>query len=145
MREIKFRVWLPKARRSSWSGGNPPDRRKFGRMLEFDQIYFSISDDSLQHPQIFTDTSEHFYGEDIEKSQEDAVLLQYTGLRDKNGVEIYEGDIVTTYNKTVKEVKWLDETTNRNGVIGFNVDSRANYEVIGNIYENGDLLKEANS
>lgn len=76
-------------------------------------------------------------------------LMQYTGLKDKNGKEIYEGDIVKTYlgNIDVIEIKdtaGADFGCSVNG-FGFKYDYNAyiddDCEVIGNIYENGDLLK----
>lgn len=73
-------------------------------------------------------------------------LMEYTGLKDKNGVRIYEGDIVSymhyEYNTggmgneiRKKEVKWIDK------VAGFNL-SDEEHEVIGNIYENPELIKK---
>ena len=70
-------------------------------------------------------------------------LMQYTGLKDKNSVEIYEGDILTlTMIKTghkclTTSVRWSETGLN------FNVwppHDDKHWEVIGNIYENKELL-----
>lgn len=88
---------------------------------------------------------------------ENVMLLQYTGLKDKDGKEIYEGDLVNNFNCGPNTVVF------ENGAFGYviNNDEDLHYfvsfagndnfrwlynssdriEVIGNIYENPELLK----
>lgn len=84
------------------------------------------------------------------------ILMQFTGLHDKNGVEIYEGDILHYraidlceesgfYDIYVKCVfqdcafGWIGETTGR--FISFCEQSLSDHEIVGNIYQNPELLK----
>lgn len=87
-------------------------------------------------------------------------LMQSTGLKDKNGVEIFEGDVVvgqqhlTTDSSTPFEIKGLVRYSKRNTMFyldekSFGHDKFMNslgssiyqFEVIGNIYENPELLE----
>ncbi len=79
----------------------------------------------------------------------DVKIMLYTGLNDKNNKEIYNGDIVKClqYNKKkiISKVIWSNEN-NRFEIINDNVDDFATmaqcscFEIIGNIYENPELL-----
>jgi len=66
-------------------------------------------------------------------------VMQYTGLKDKNGKEIYEGDIIKLFNGDLYTVKFIEEN-NETEMSGYFFSSFGS-EVIGNIFENNELLK----
>lgn len=84
---------------------------------------------------------------------DDVIIMQSTGIKDKNGKEIFEGDVVydgfrkiiVNYGKQTKE----EEFGAISEYVGFNITLACgypeaipmNYEIIGNIYENPELLK----
>lgn len=119
------------------------------RFSEFVEDFF-VSEDG----KIYTKTKDTGYGFAISRETSDKVILmQSTGLKDKNGKEIFEGDIITNgFRKTI--VNYGKQTIEEEfgairEYVGFNLTLACgypeavpiNYEIIGNIYENPELLK----
>lgn len=90
----------------------------------------------------------YFNEETYEESDDwEPILVRWTGLTDRHGKEIYEGDIVKTEHGATGIVIWREEHA------GFGFDTKepmwshpingmdGEKEVIGNIYENPELLK----
>lgn len=129
-RLIKFRAYL----------------KAINKMVEVNEInWYENSDDKGNISSIRyageTKYAHHYFEFDVNN---DVILMQYTGYKDMNGKEIYEGDIVRYYDD-IYEVKWM--------WAGFYIHSLQNgfdelatnenfVEVIGNIYENPELLND---
>lgn len=146
MREIKFRAWDLK--RELMYEQLPHNSNKNTNRL----IYIGDSDGQTNVIKVHREVP--FVQDWI--SIYDVVLMQYTGLKDKDDVEIYEGDICRCYGgaefnghfeyNKIYEVKWqgsgFDMVIDDCGY-GWNYSSGFDYiEVIGNIYENKELLNE---
>lgn len=121
MREIKFRAW-DKEGKEIW---------------EAEELLLLIGQDGrLWH-----------YFDSKGKTGFDSVtdnytIMQFTGLRDKKGVEIYEGDIVLNehpYAGTTKDIVFYEPEV---GAFSPLYKFNKSFEVIGNIYENPELIKE---
>lgn len=128
-------------------------------------IKFKIYDKELKesHIEELQDLCEDYYwydGEtdvwsvlyDSHNEQERFVALQYAGLKDKNGTEIYEGDILQILGGCYSQgfYEWNEKVCIKdyifdsyNLMMTINQIGNESVEVIGNIYDNPDLLKEA--
>ena len=132
MRDIKFRAW----------------DKKHNEMVP-DLICF-YKDGGISHNNHFNSDISPFRG--YMWDSRNLEVMQYTGLKDKNGKEIYEGDIVKykyTSREQIAEIKYnkeklgFDFADNKvNLSYAYNFRQINNIEVIGNIYENSELLKE---
>lgn len=113
MREIKFRAW-DTVDKDFWQG--------ILLLPDMPIMYFPPKFKQNEHP---------------------LVWQQYTGLKDKNGKEIYEGDILQNRNGVFSEVKW-DLEQSRWLSLSFGMTQKAIQRdklfIIGNIYENPELL-----
>ena len=131
MRELEFRAW--------WK-----DTKRF---LDCDEWYMTCSGAKYLHYAVMPYKDDNF------------IIEQYTGLKDKNGQKIYEGDIVTFLVERFNNVTLGFESEDwHTAVVEWNQDDacysfmvrdvpfsvRYEAEVIGNIHENQELLEIKN-
>ena len=141
MREIKFRAWYPF-----------PSQKNKGKMLSHNRI--EIKHTKKKGIPIMQIWLGGIRGEDnnIFTFCQNAILMQYTGLKDKNDVEIYEGDMVKLISFIKNDDFEYDEfivpvvfdegcfQAKGSGLLAHCIIPNK-LEVIGNIYENKELLK----
>lgn len=136
-KEIKFRLWS-KIGKKFIETNNP-------------NLEFVINNNGYLY------SIENFYGEIYVLPQMDIEVLQFTGLQDRNGKEIYEGDILK-YNfpydgrlKHISPVTYLETQASfglkdiyGNEIPLYRITANNYFEVVGNIYENPELLEVEN-
>ena len=121
MREIKFRAW---------------DKSK-------NKMFYDVQETSCYWDGIFNPDviQEDNFGYILDKKDVYEVM-QYTGLKDKNGKEIYEGDILNFDDEywvvSFEDGKYIGTFDN----VIYDICEISHYEVVGNIYENSYLLGE---
>lgn len=141
MREIKFRIWAKNENKMVYPNKYVIDLNWFGVTSE---TYLDDSSAS-EYP--------------IESKNYN--LMQYTGLKDKNGVEIYEGDILTVGENLICEIIYIGENIEEYGdeihcsfhakifkhnkIIPIDSYLKNNCIIIRNIYENPELLNSQNN
>ena len=78
----------------------------------------------------------------IERAIHNVELMQFTGLTDRNGVEIYEGDIMRRGTGYIFEMKLYTFSLGGAGYSSaYGYSHQEDDEVIGNVYENSDILE----
>ena len=120
-------------------------------MREFKFRAYDKKDNEMFYSSMYQDKTSMAYGlgnflsecGDIEDT-----LMQYTGLKDKNGIDVYEGDVVKTKNSLYKVIYdkccfWGIDEMGKYPIYQTKhyVMEDEIFEVIGNIYENPELLK----
>lgn len=129
VRAIKFRAWV----------------NELKLMCIVERLDIAAGRICLKHVEF----AKIFLSERVGAPTNDVKLMQYTGLKDKNGKEIYEGDVVNYSHPRTNEI--IRTVTFKHGAFGiegiyekthiiFGNILDSHIEVIGNIYENPELL-----
>ena len=131
MRQTKFRAFNIRQKRMYWNVQNAYDMQSCHDHPEHSEY----RDNPIECERDFLPSS---FGSVLEN--EDYILMQFTGLTDRNGKEIYEGDVVRHYYQDTSELLFIEWEKQRAGFILSGDEIM--YEVIGNIYSNPELLEK---
>ena len=88
----------------------------------------------------YDDEGEYIGQQEVDKE----TIGQFTGLYDESGKAVYEGDLLSGYGNNVIEVVWFDAgfcDCNSNTIVSLRELDVEDQKVIGNIYDNKELLK----
>ena len=133
MRKLAFRAW---------------DKKNKGFIAGFNMVNF--------HSYYNKGLEPHVYRYDVEWKLSDIELMQFTGLKDKNGKEIYESDLLMCEEGIRYKLEWEEQYGGYRVYFWEGKDwdwdeqiddmydyqtKRISLEIIGNLYENPELLK----
>lgn len=148
MREIKFRAVMQRLDGVKYVSQAYSIDNNLSYLFDFENnrwdIFLEMITTEERFVELFPDDDEHLKGwTHIEN-------IQYTGLKDKNNIEIYEGDFIKVLGDKCT-VFWQQGAFKFQNISNYNIQPLFDfatinkcvaYEVIGNIYENPELLKE---
>lgn len=143
-REIKFRVWVKDEKKYIPKFVEDNDAGDGYGPLEYDDYYLAPETGAIVKHHNYRKFGDWMYSVEGTNADREVEIEQFTGLLDRNGKEIYEGDIVK-YEDCVFSIGWDDKHA-RFGfmpVKGCDISmhfSMKECKVIGNIHENPELL-----
>jgi len=128
-RPIEFRVWDKKCK----------------QMWESEKLTINICNGKLGYLEYQQSCSCSFSSCGVHLDQERYIVMQFTGLLDKNGIKIFEGDIVSVKGHTSEDT-FIAQVTEKRGGFLLDRDYLGNWkeymlEIVGNLYESPTLLE----
>lgn len=141
MKDIKFRAWDKEKNKMIYSDETYP-RSVYKFDFEILKDYKFTLNKMTDRFNVVDEEGDDYYIETY--SPVDADTMQYTGLKDKNGKEIYEGDILLCCDLEINGTVFFNEGCFRvqwENCIEDLCENCDVYEVIGNIHENPELMK----